>query len=531
MPRRRGRYLAMVAALVAALAAVVTAAGACATTSAAGAELGRFYTQRLTWGSCAPFADSFDDKTSYTRAVGVECASLTVPLDYARLSGPDAQLAVARVKAGLAGQRIGSLVVNFGGPGISGVERILDWETTPAARQVGQRFDLVGFDPRGVGGSKPVARCFTAHENDLDRANPAGGFDSGPDVGQDTTPAGVARTEQDARDYAQDCLQRSGRDLLANIGTRDTAKDLDILRAVLGDEKLTYLGYSYGTRLGYTYAEQFPGRVRAMVLDGAIDPNQSLIDWGVAQAQGFQKAFTVFAADCATRPQCPLGANPATATFTALVRPLLDKPLPLLDGRVLTYRDAIHATFNSIYNPSSWPGLVRGLQQLSAGHGERLMHVADYSAGRRRDGSYSSSSAVFDGVLCVDDDPVTDPTRLREINQRFRQVAPFEDDGRGPDPARYACAFWPVPPTSHHHPLTAAGLPPLVVVAVTGDPATPYPAGDHLAQALHARLLTVRGTQHTAAFEGYPCLDTPLTDYLTTLTPPPDNTNCTIPPP
>jgi pimeloyl-ACP methyl ester carboxylesterase len=529
MARRLRRQLAVIVALAT---AGVAAAGGCATTTpAAGSALTRFYTQRLSWGSCAPFADSSDDKEFYSRALDAECAVLTVPLDYAHPGGADAELAVARVKASVAGQRIGSLVVNPGGPGESGVEQILEWGTTPAARQVGQRFDLVGFDPRGVGGSRPVAQCLSAHETDLERADPAGGFNSAPDVGQDTSPAGVARTEQLAREFAQRCLQRSGRDLLANIGTRDTAKDLDILRAVLGDEKLTYLGYSYGTRLGYTYAEQFPARVRAMVLDGAIDPNQSLIDWYVAQAEGYQKAFNVFAADCATQPQCPLGAHPTTATFTTLVRPLLTKPLPLPDGRALTYRDAIKATISAMYGPRNWPGLVLGLQQLRAGDGQRLMHVADYSAGRQSDGSYDSSSPVYDAVLCTDDDPVTDPARLREINQRFRRLAPFEDDGRGPNPARYACAFWPVPPTSHHHPLTVAGLPPLVVVAVTGDPATPYPAGDHLAKALHARLLSVRGTQHEAAFHGYPCLDTPLTAYLTTLTLPPGDTNCAVPPP
>ena len=187
-----------------------------------------------------------------------------------------------------------------------------------APRGLARRFDLVGLDPRGVGASTPAIDCLTDAERDAERA----------DVDVDPSPAGVSATEQENRDYAQRCTQRVGADVLAHMGTRDAARDLDVLRAALGDAKLTYLGYSYGTRLGSTYAEDFPQNVRALVLDGALDPNQSTIDRSVAQAAGFQAAFDAFAAECTGRRGCPLGTDrgQAVARFQALTRPLIDRP-------------------------------------------------------------------------------------------------------------------------------------------------------------------------------------------------------------
>jgi pimeloyl-ACP methyl ester carboxylesterase len=310
---------------------------------------------------------------------------------------------------------------------------------------------------------------------------------------------------------------------------------MDVLRSALGDTKLTYLGYSYGTRLGYTYAEAFPGNVRALVLDGALDPNQDPVDESVAQAGAFQRAFEVFADWCAQQPSCPLGADAgdpkvATANYRKLVLPLLRKPVALRDGRKLAYGDAQTAVIKAMYQRDLWTPLRQGLEELVGGKGETLMRLADAYYQRSGHGQYSNLQDALRAVRCVDDQAVTDPAVALEESRRTLAVAPFEDDGQGPSAARDACAFWPVPPTSRAHQPSVAGLPPVVVVSTTGDPATPYQAGVELAKALHGRLLSVQGNQHGASLSGNQCVDGAVTSYLTDLVLPPDGIHCTLDP-
>jgi pimeloyl-ACP methyl ester carboxylesterase len=469
-------------------------------------ELHTFYVQRLQWRGCASW----------------ECAALEVPLDYSKPAGKIARLVVLRQKASRPDQRIGSLVINPGGPGGSGVEAAAEVAEQVRNSAVGQRFDIVGFDPRGIGYSEPAIKCYTPPEQDADRL----------EVDLDTSPAGVARRENDTRDYVAKCVQRSGADLLANLGTRDVARDMDILRAALGDQKLTFIGYSYGTRLGYTYAEAFPQNVRALVLDGAVDPDQSEIDSTLAQAAGFQKAFDAFAGWCAQRPQCPLGTDPkaATGAYQKLVRSIVDKPVPLAGGRRLSYSDAVSGTLQALYSDQRWESLRTGLSELAGGHGEGLMKLADEMQGRLDDGTYDRSDDVLTAVRCVDERPLVDPAALLELGKRYIAVAPFLDDGHGPSTARGSCAFWPVPNTSEPHQPKVAGLPRTLVVSTTGDPATPYAAGVNLAKTLNAGLLTVQGAQHTAALEGNQCVDDIVARYLTDLQVPPDGASCALTP-
>ncbi|HEY2207233.1 MAG TPA: alpha/beta hydrolase [Pseudonocardia sp.] len=468
-------------------------------------DLQKFYAQKLTWGPCADFAPSPDDKDLFANK-SFDCTFLEVPVDYTKPDGATAKIAVLRSKASQPAQRIGSLLVNPGGPGASGTEAAASISKDIADGPLGQRFDLVGFDPRGIGASQPSIKCFTPRERDADRL----------DVEVDNSPAGVTRIEGKNKDYDAKCLQRSGHDLLANSGTRDVVKDMDVLRSALGDQKLTYLGYSYGTRLGYTYAEQFPQNVRALVLDGALDPDQNLIDRSVAQAAGFQQAFDAFAASCASQPRCPLGNNPkqATANFRKLVLPLIDKPITLADGRKLSYNDAMTGTIQALYSQQLWSPLQRGLEELSQGQGRILMLLADLYEGRQQDGTYQFTLDAFTAIGCVDDKPVTNPAEVLEADKRARQVAPFRDDGHGPNPARDPCAFWPVPNTGEPHEPHVNGLPQVMVISVTGDPATPYQAGVNLAKALNARLLSVQGTQHTVALQGTKCVDDIVTQYF-----------------
>jgi pimeloyl-ACP methyl ester carboxylesterase len=534
--RRRRPFLAL-----AVIAAVATPMVACATPTSTGtetlgagkavgpvpvADLQKFYAQKLEWGPCTHFAPAAEDRETFGEAK-FECTYLQVPLDYSQPNGKIAQIAVLRQKASAPDRRIGSLVINPGGPGASGTESATNVSTAIGNGPLAQRFDLVGFDPRGVGASKPVIHCFTPAERDADRA----------DDEADNTPAGVARLEQKAKDYDAKCEQRSGRDLLANAGTRDVVKDMDVLRSALGDAKLNYLGYSYGTRLGYSYAEEFPGNVRTMVLDGALDPDQGLIDRAVAQSAGFQHAFDAFAASCAAQPDCPLGPDPKAATenFRNLVIPLIHDPFKQRDGRNLSYSDAMTGVIQALYSQQLWQPLQIGLQELALRRQltDRptglLMLLADLYQGRQPDGSYQYTLDAFTAIGCVDDKPVTDPAVTLEADKRAREAAPFRDDGRGPNPARDVCAFWPVPNTSQPHEPRVAGLPQVLVVSGTGDPATPYEAGVNLAKALNARLLTVENNQHTVVLQGASqCVDDIVTKYYTDLALPPDGSRCAV---
>ncbi len=485
------------------------------------APLARFYDQQLTWGPCADFATSATDRASFADPA-LECSRLEVPLDYAAPDGRTAQIGVLRKRAG--GDRIGSLLMNPGGPGASGMSLGASLARRVGQGPLAQRFDLVGFDPRGVGASTPTIDCLNDAEWEVERA----------DLDIDPSPEGVAQTEAENQQYAQRCTERSGgADVLANAGTRDVVRDLDILRQALGDEKLTYLGYSYGTRIGSAYAEAFPQNVRALVLDGALDPEQTTVQRTVDQNAGFQQAFAAFAADCATRPDCPLGPDPAqaVANFQAITRPLIDRPAPADGGaRTLSYPDAVTGTIQALYLSDFWPLLARGLSGLASGDGTILLRMADMYNDRGDDGHYGNGIEAFIGISCIDEERITDRAEQGELVRRSNEAAPFRDDGRGVVAALDPCAFWPAPPTSEPHVPQVQGLPPTLTVSVTGDPATPYQAGVDLAKALNGSLLSVEGAQHTVALQGNGCVDDIVSAYLVELQLPPEGARCSLAP-
>ncbi|NKQ57401.1 alpha/beta hydrolase [Amycolatopsis sp. K13G38] len=472
------------------------------------AGLDKFYSQPLSWGACAPYATT-DDAKSLFRGDGLQCARMTVPLDYANPAGDTITIGVLRHKASDPGNRIGSLVVNPGGPGASGMTAAANLASQVTQTDLGKRFDLVGFDPRGVGASEPDVSCLTDQERDQERSQ---------DLDLDGSPAGVAKQEAEAKDFASKCAQRTQHStaMLANIGTRDVAKDMDVLRSVLGDQKLTYLGYSYGTRIGYTYAEAFPGNVRSMVLDGALDPNQDEVESLVAQGAGFGTAFNQFAAWCAAQRSCALGQNPADATkaFQDLVRPLIQNPILLADGRKLTFDDATLGAIQALYSQQLWQPLDSGLTELKRGIGTTLMALADQYNERDTSGHYSNTQDAFTAIRCVDDPRVTDKAKILDAENQYDKVAPFLDDGLPKGAALDACAFWPVPNTSEPHEPHVSGLPPVLVISTTNDPATPYQAGVNLAKDMNGALLTFEGTQHTVFLQGNSCVDNVGTQYL-----------------
>lgn len=470
--------------------------------------LASFYTQDLEWGTC----DSF---VTDGIAVGgsVSCARVSVPLDYDDPAGEAAQIAISRTEA--SGEKIGSVLFNPGGPGVSG----LYMATQAEGSDLAQRFDRIGFDPRGIGASKPAVRCLTADEVDEERAE--------PDV--DVSPEGIAEQESEHIEYAAKCADRTGTEILAHVGTREVVRDMDVIRSVLGDEKLTYVGYSYGTRIGSAYAETFPDNVRAMVLDGALDPEQNPVDEAVEQGAAFQAAFDAFVDDCMNSGSCPLGADPdeADERFRRLVDPLIATPAATTDPRGLSYDDAVTGVQQALYSQTLWRLLRAGLVELEQGRGDTLLRLADTYTGRLADGSYSNLDDAFNAIRCVDDPPTTDRAEAGEADRRYRDAAPFLDDGRGTGAAPLdLCAFWPVENTGNPHSITVSGLPTLVVVSTTRDPATPYQAGVELARALDADLVTYDGTQHTVAFSTVACIDRPLVDYLVNLNPPGNDLVC-----
>ncbi|CAM3867638.1 alpha/beta hydrolase [Tsukamurella ocularis] len=481
------------------------------------AALHKYYGQTIEWGSCAAMAKA-DDIAEYDKTK-LECGHLTVPIDYDAPSAGETKLAVARVRA--TGQRRGSLLMNPGGPGGSGVQQVAGKSMEAGKFEIAGSFDLVGWDPRGVGASSPAVKCFSDKQRDQNRLSV---------LAFDNSPAGIAKQEAFNKSQADLCAEKMGRTFLAKVGTADTVRDLDVLRAVLGDAKLTYLGYSYGTLIGAVYAETFPERVRAMVLDGAVDPALDSITSSVQQMAGFQTVFEDWAKDCAKYPTCPVGTDPSRATerYQQLTRPLIDKTVRGEGGRQLSYNDATTATIQAMYAQQLWEPLRRGLTNLQKGDGSLLQRIADLYLNRDELGRYSPMMDANTAINCVDGPAVTEPADLARLDTEIRKAAPFLDDGRGTGrAAKGTCAFWAAAPTLKPHQANAVGAPKLVVVSTTHDPATPYENGVNLAEQLGASLISYEGSQHTVSLEGNACVDGAVTAYLRDLTTPPADLRCT----
>jgi pimeloyl-ACP methyl ester carboxylesterase len=452
------------------------------------------------WGSCSHFVTDTSDVPT------AQCTTVPVPVDYANPGGAHAKLAVIRVPA--TGQRMGSLFINPGGPGASAVDMVVGLAPDLANSAITRNFDLVGFDPRGVGHSTPQLRCRTDAERDAYRREPM----------VDYSPSGVAHIEQLYRQMAQQCVDRMGNAFLANVGTASGARDMDMVRQALGDDQINYLGYSYGTELGTAYLEGFSNHVRAMVLDGAIDPTVAPVDENVNQMAGFQTAFNDYAADCARSAACPLGTDPTQFVnrYHALIDPLVTKPGRTSDRRGLSYADATTGTINALYTPQHWKYLTSGLLGLQRGTdaGDLLLLADDYED-RDKNGHYGNDQDTFNAVRCVDAPTPSDSATWVSADRRIRQAAPFLSYGQFTgDAPRDLCALWPVPATSRPHvaPTVAPGK--VVVVSTTHDPATPYQSGVSLARQLGAPLITYDGTQHTAVFNGDACVDTAVMRYF-----------------
>jgi pimeloyl-ACP methyl ester carboxylesterase len=476
------------------------------------------YGQPPVWASCERFIGDVGEIDAIPTA---QCGTVSVPVDWhnpAEPEGAQAQLAVIRIPA--SGDRIGVLVVNPGGPGASAVDTVAGMGASLADTDIMRRFDLVGIDPRGVGHSTPELRCRTDAEFDAFRREPMA----------DYSPQGVAHIEARYAQIATACAQRMGTEFLANVGTASSVRDLDVVRAALGENQLNYLGFSYGTKLGAAYAERYPDRVRAMVLDGAVDQSLDPIAGSIRQMAGFQTAFNDYAADCGKSPGCPLGTDPAKFVdrFHELVDPLVNNPGNTSDPRGLSYQDAMTGTVNALYARRHWPYLTSGLLGLQRGTdaGDLLLLADDYQH-RDDSGHYQSQQDAFAAIRCVDAPYPTDPAVWADADRRIREVAPFLAYGTFTGFApRDLCAMWPVSPTSVPHPATSPGAGKVVVVSTTHDPATPYQSGVDLARQMGAALITFDGTQHTVVFNGDQCVDTAVVNFFIDSVVPPDGLRC-----
>jgi pimeloyl-ACP methyl ester carboxylesterase len=476
-----------------------------ASSPAAGAgsagPLAPYYTQALRWRDC-------DD--------GFDCTTLKVPLDYDKPTDGDISLAVIRLPAADRSRRIGSLVLNPGGPGGSGVEYARNAEDV-TREPLRARFDVVGFDPRGVGGSTPV-KCLD--DRALDRFI---AIDGSPDSAVEERAL-----EAEAKTFAERCQARSGK-LLPHVSTADAARDMDVLRSALGDKQLYYLGKSYGTFLGATYAELFPKNVGRLVLDGAVDPRTSAVDSARTQGAGFEQALRAFVADCVKRAGCALGRelDAGLGSIDDLLAGVDREPLPGDEDRELTQALATLGIAAALYDSQfGWPALRTALDSAFSGDGSGLLQLSDFYTERNENGKYANNqNEVIYAVNCTDRPDVRSVEEIKANVPSFEKASPrfgaYLAWGSLP------CLHWPAEPVGTPHAIKAAGAKPIVVVGTTRDPATPYVWAQALAAQLESGvLLTYEGDGHTAYGDKSTCIDNAVERYLLEERPPADGTRC-----
>ena len=436
---------------------------------------------------------------------GFSCATMTVPLDRAHPESGTVDIAVTRRAAPDAATRLGSLLVNPGGPGASAIGFLQSsWRDLPDA--VRSRFDLVAFDPRGVGRSAPVT-CLSTAELDAYFA-----LDPSPD-----TPAELQALEAGGQRFSAGCQAQSRR-LLPHVSTEDAARDMDVLRASLGDAGLTYLGYSYGTSIGAEYLRLFPTRVRAMVLDGAIDPALTWDQELEGQSKGFDVALQAFLTDCQATTCAFRRAvkGDLGAAFDALAARVDRSPLTGKGARTVGPGEFTLGVGATLYDRTDgWPVLAEALRRAEGGDGQLLLALSDSYLERGPNG-YSNESEANAAVNCIDRPWPRDPAPYLALAERVKATAPRF----GPEIALsgLGCASWPVPPVSTPKPVRAEGAPPVVVIGTTRDPATPYAWAQALAHELASGVLfTHEGDGHTAYRTSAPaCLRDPVDAYLLT---------------
>ncbi|MFJ8632536.1 alpha/beta hydrolase [Streptomyces sp. NPDC093568] len=457
--------------------------------------------QKLDWGPCEGAEDS--------PAPGEEwqCATLKAPLDWGKPGGSTIDLALIRTKA-TGDDRIGSLLFNFGGPGSSGVST-MPWYATGAAA-LGKRYDLVSWDPRGVGASEGV-RCRGDKEIQASES-----VDITPD-----TPAEETAYFRDAAAFGQGCHKADGT-LMAHVSTTDTARDMDLLRQVLGDRKMHYFGISYGTELGGVYAHLFPKTVGRVILDAVVDPTADSAGHAENQARGFQRALNNYLESTGQ------GAEEGTRKVVDLLKRIDAKPLPTSSDRKLTETLALTGLIRPLYSEASWPTLTGALAAAERGDGSELLALADEYNDRDSSGHYGTGSHSQRVISCLDDKQRPTVEETRKLLPRFEKVSPVFGPMLGWDTAGW-CHDWPVAGQFDTPEVSAPGAAPILLVGNTGDPATPYEGTRRMADELGKHVgvvLTWKGEGHSAYGKGSDCVDSTVNAYLLEGTVPKDGKVC-----
>lgn len=450
------------------------------------AALARFYDQQVDWKNCGI----------------AECGTFTAPLDYSDPGGPTIDLAIARVKA--TGDPIGSLFVDPGGPGGSAVDyaKAADAIVTPAVRE---RYDIVGVDPRGVGQSTPV-KCLTDAQTDELLA-----LDGTPD-----SPAEDTQVSDAAAQVGAECAANAS-PVYAHVGTPDAARDLDIARALVGDDTLSYLGKSYGSQLGAVYAQLFPARVGRMVIDGILPASLDIVDVTKGQADAFEVAVRDFVADCLTKDDCPLSGS-VDEGLTQLRDWLasLDADPLSAGGRELNEALATYAVIANLYFPSyDYPRLRAALAAaMGQANAATMFSILDDRISRGPGGRYlDNSTDAFYAVTCLDRPFTGTIDDVKRYAKEWQATAPTF--GESLAWGLLTCKGWPATESDPVTATVADGSNPILVVSTTKDPATPYQWGELVAgQLADARLLTYDGTGHTAYTQGSSCIDDAVDAYL-----------------
>ncbi|MXM65230.1 alpha/beta fold hydrolase [Streptomyces sp. HUCO-GS316] len=476
--------------------------------------------QKLSWKDCpAPSAAEGGGNPPSPLPDGDpwQCATMKAPLDWDEPKGDTIGLALIRARtSGPASERIGSLIFNFGGPGGSGVTALPAFGADYARLRT--RYDLVSFDPRGVGRSAPV-ECEDDQQLDVR-------------FQQDATPDDATeRTEYlDSTKQFNGACEKNSEKVLPHVRTTDAARDMDLMRQVLGDAKLHYFGISYGTELGGVYAHLFPKNVGRAVFDAVVDPTQNPEQGSLGQARGFQRALDNFAADCTSQVEdCPVGdtAQDVKDRIATLLRDLDRKPIPGIFPRQLTQTAATNGIAQALYSKDFWPYLTEGLEQAYNGDGRVLMALSDAMNGRNENGEYSNLVPANIAINCADDKPRYTVGYVERKLPEFRAASPVFGDFLAW--GMVSCTDWAVPGAGDHPDVSAPGSAPILVVGNTGDPATPYEGARKMVDALGEGVgveLTYRGQGHGAYDSGNRCVQDAVNGYLLNGKVPPTGTVC-----
>lgn len=436
---------------------------------------------------------------------GGQCATLRAPLDWSKPGGPSFDLQLVKIAATSPQKRIGSLLVNPGGPGASGRKFARQLQGGALPSVIRERFDIIGWDPRGVGTTLPIKCLGPAGTEALYSA------DQTPD-----SPAEFDELIAITKRFTEACAANSS-GTLDHVSTADVVKDMEAIRVALGESKISYLGFSYGTLLGAAYADAYPNRVRAFVLDGVLDPTADSNERVRRQALGFETELDHFLTDCQKR-RCSFVAKgkSAGASFDAAMAQAENSTLKV-GKRTLGPGDAWYGVIASLYDKTyGWPALERAVSDLGEGDGEAFLGIADSYARRRSDGTYENVAEANSAVNCTDIPAPREPEAYRALAQEFTKIAPRL--GAFAAYSSIACAFWPAKVTGSLAPLRAKGSDPILLIGTTNDPATPLVWAQSLQKQLaNAALLTYSGEGHTALLTGNSCVRKVAVRYLVKL--------------